>query len=210
MGGVVSQSIPNFLNGMSQQTPSQRGINQGQDQVNLQNNIVDGLSKRPPLEYVATLDGTNVFPNTTKIWNIQRDTDNRYMCAFYDNGVRVFDLLGNEKTVSYPDGNTYLNSTNPKNDFRMVNIADYTFVVNKSIIPTADTTLSAAKVKEFHVYCKSTNYGREYKVGVNHPDIVTAGITEGYEVIFQVPTGSVAATDSKFRDTNKITDIIAV
>ena len=71
MGGVVSQSIPNFLNGMSQQTPSQRGINQGQDQVNLQNNIVDGLSKRPPLEYVATLDGTNVFPNTTKIWNIQ-------------------------------------------------------------------------------------------------------------------------------------------
>ena len=104
MGGVVSQSIPNFLNGMSQQTPSQRGINQGQDQVNLQNNIVDGLSKRRPLEYVATLDGTNVFPNTTKIWNIQRDTNNRYMCAFYDNGVRVFDLLGNEKTVSYPDG----------------------------------------------------------------------------------------------------------
>ena len=49
MGGVVSQSIPNFLNGMSQQTPSQRGINQGQDQVNFQNNIVDGLSKRPPL-----------------------------------------------------------------------------------------------------------------------------------------------------------------
>ena len=41
MGGVVSQSIPNFLNGMSQQTPSQRGINQGQDQVNLQNNIAD-------------------------------------------------------------------------------------------------------------------------------------------------------------------------
>ena len=27
MGSVVSQSIPNFLNGMSQQTPTQRGIN---------------------------------------------------------------------------------------------------------------------------------------------------------------------------------------
>ena len=208
MGGVVSQSIPNFLNGMSQQTPSQRGINQGQDQVNLQNNIVDGLSKRPPLEYVATLDGTNVFPNTTKIWNIQRDSSNRYMCAFYDNGVRVFDLLGNEKTVDYPDGNTYLNSTNPKNDFRMVNIADYTFVVNKSITPTADSSTSAAKIEEFHVYCKATNYGREYKVGVNHPDIVTAGITEGYEVIFQIPTGNDASTDSKFRDTNKIIDIL--
>ena len=72
MGQVISQSVPNFLNGMSQQTPSQRGINQGQDQVNCQNNIVDGLSKRPPLEYVATLDSTNVFPNTAKIWSIQR------------------------------------------------------------------------------------------------------------------------------------------
>ena len=203
MGGVVSQSIPNFLNGMSQQTPSQRGINQGQDQVNFQNNIVDGLSKRPPLEYVATLDSTNVFPNTTKIWNIQRDESNRYICAFYDNGVKVYDLAGNEKTVSYPNGNTYLNTTNPKADFRMVNIADYTFVVNKSIIPTADTNLSAAKIEEFHVYCKSTNYGREYKVALKHEDWAYE-----VEVVFQIPTGNDASTDSKYRDTNKIVDIL--
>ena len=39
MGSVVSQVIPNFLNGMSQQTPTQRGINQGEDQINLQNSI---------------------------------------------------------------------------------------------------------------------------------------------------------------------------
>jgi len=201
--GVVSQSIPNFLNGMSQQTPSQRGINQGKDQINCQNNIVDGLSKRPALEYVATLDAANVFPNTTKIWNIQRDESNRYICAFYDNGVKVYDLAGNEKTVSYPDGNTYLNTTNPKADFRMVNIADYTFVVNKSIVPTADTTLSAAKLEEFHVYCKSTNYGREYKVALEHEDWAYE-----VEVIFQVPTGNSAATDSKYRDTNKIVDIL--
>ena len=203
MGGVVSQSIPNFLNGMSQQTPSQRGINQGQDQVNFQNNIVDGLSKRPPLEYVATLDATNVFPNTTKIWNIQRDESNRYICAFYDNGVKVYDLAGNEKTVTYPNGNTYLNTTNPKADFRMVNIADYTFVVNKSIIPTADTNLSAAKLEEFHVYCKSTNYGREYKVALKHEDWAYE-----VEVVFQIPTGNDASTDSKYRDTNKIVDIL--
>jgi len=203
MGQVISQSIPNFLNGMSQQTASQRGINQGQDQVNCQNNIVDGLSKRPPLEYVATLDSTNVFPNTAKIWSIQRDASNRYLVAFYDNGVKVYDLAGNEKTVSYPNGNTYLNSTNPKNDFRMVNIADFTFIVNKSIIPAADSTTTAAKIEEFHIYCKSTNYGREYKVALKHEDWA-------YEIecIFQIPTGNDASTDSKYRDTNKITDIL--
>ena len=59
---VVSQTIPNFLNGLSEQSPTQRGINQGTDQINYQNNIVEGLTKRPPLEYIATLDQTMSFP----------------------------------------------------------------------------------------------------------------------------------------------------
>ena len=92
MGGVVSQSIPNFLNGMSQQTPTQRGINQGEDQVNFANNIVDGLSKRPPLDFIATLDNTNLYPNTTKFWSIQRDVDNQFIVAFYNGGIKVWDL----------------------------------------------------------------------------------------------------------------------
>ena len=75
---VVSQSIPNFLNGISQQTPTQRGINQGEDQVNCSNSVVDGLTKRPPLEYVATLDASNLLPNTAKTWSIQRDESNRW------------------------------------------------------------------------------------------------------------------------------------
>jgi hypothetical protein len=142
---VVSQSIPNFLNGISQQTPTQRGINQGEEQINCQNNIIKGLGKRPPSEYIATLDATNVFPNTTKIWSIQRDENNKYMAAFYNGGVRVFDLQGNEKTVSYPDGTSYLTTTNPKDDLKMVNIADYTFVSNKSITPAQSGTTTAAK-----------------------------------------------------------------
>jgi hypothetical protein len=128
MGGVVSQSIPNFLNGISQQTPTQRGINQGEEQLNLQNNIVDGLSKRPSFEYSATIDSTNVFPNTTKFWSIQRDVNNQYMVALYNGGIRVWDLDGNEKPVTIASGSSYLTSTNPKADFRMVNIADYTLI----------------------------------------------------------------------------------
>ena len=88
MGGVVSQSIPNFLNGLSQQTPTQRGINQGEDQVNFANNIVDGLSKRPPLDYVSNLDGTNLYPNTTKF------------CLRYDhadNKIRLYNITGDNE-----------------------------------------------------------------------------------------------------------------
>jgi len=203
MGSVVSQSIPNFLNGLSQQTPTQRGINQGEDQVNLQNGLVDGLSKRPPLDFVATLDSSNIYSNKTKFWQIQRDADNQYIVALYNGGIKVFDLQGNEKTVTVASGSSYLTSTNPRENFKLVNIADYTFIANTATTVAADSTTSAAKVEEFLIVCKLTNYGREYKVALKHPSMA-----QELEVVFQLPSGNDASTDSKFRDTNKITDIL--
>ena len=203
MGSVVSQSIPNFLNGMSQQTPTQRGINQGEDQVNLQNGLVDGLSKRPPLDFVKTIDSSNIYSNKTKFWQIQRDADNQYIVALYNGGVKVFDLDGTEKTVTIQSGSSYLTSTNPRENFKLVNIADFTFLANTGITVAADSTTSAAKVEEFLIVCKLTNYGREYKVALKHPNMA-----QELEVVFQLPSGNDASTDSKFRDTNKITDIL--
>ena len=203
MGSVVSQSIPNFLNGMSQQTPTQRGINQGEDQINLQNGLVDGLAKRPPLDYIATLDSSNIYSNKTKFWSIQRDATNQYIVVLFNGGIKVFDLAGNEKTVTIASGSSYLTSTNPRENFKLVNVADYTFIANTNTTVTADSTTSAAKVEEFLIVCKLTNYGREYKVALKHPSMA-----QELEVIFQLPTGNDAATDAKFRDTNKITDIL--
>ena len=203
MGGVVSQSIPNFLNGISQQTPTQRGINQGEEQVNLQNNIVDGLSKRPSFDYVATLDATNVFPNTTKFWSIQRDFNNQFMVAVYNGGVKVWDLNGNEKPVTIASGASYLTSTNPKQDFRMVNIADYTFIANKSKTVLADTSTSPAKIEEFYIVVATTNYGREYAVTVKHPNMAY-----GIKATLQLPTGSNATHDATYRDTAHVADIL--
>ena len=203
MGGVVSQSIPNFLNGISQQTPTQRGINQGEEQVNLQNNIVDGLSKRPSFDYIATLDATNVFPNTTKFWSIQRDKENQYMVAFYNGGVKVWDLDGNSLPVTIASGASYLTSSNPKSDFKLVNIADYTFIANKSKTVLADTTTSASKIEEFYINVVTTNYGREYAVTVQHPNMSYA-----VKSSLQLPTGSNLNHDAVFRDTSHVADIL--
>ena len=203
MGGVVSQSIPNFLNGISQQTPTQRGINQAEEQVNLQNNIVDGLSKRPAFEYIDTIDATNVFPNTVKFWSIQRDKNNQFVVIFYNGGVKVYDLDGNEKPVTIASGASYLTSTNPKADFKLVNIADYTFVANKQTTVLADTNTSAAKIEEFYINVVTSNYGREYAVTVQHPNMSYA-----VKSSLQMPSGSNLNHDAVFRDTAHIADIL--
>ena len=53
------------------------------------------------------------------------------------------------------------------------------------------------------MFVNLTNYGREYKVALKHPNMA-----QELEVIFQLPSGNDASTDAKFRDTNKITDIL--
>jgi hypothetical protein len=157
-------------------------------------NIVEGLSKRPSLDYVATLDSTNLYPNTTKFWQIQRDEANQYIVALYNGGVKVWDLQGNAKTVTVQSGSSYLTSTNPKANFKLVNVADFTFIANTATTVTADSTNTAAKVEEFLINVKLTNYGREYKVALKHPNMA-----QELEVQFQLPTGNDASTDTRFK-----------
>ena len=200
---VISQSIPNLINGVSQQTATQRNITQAELQENAQSRLVEGLSKRPSLDYSATLDSTNVYPTNAAIHGVQRDADNAYITAFTNGAVKVWNLSGVNKTVTYPNGTGYLASTNPKEHFKFVTVADYTFVVNKSITPAMAAATSAVKIERGLVYVKQSNYGRSYEVKVKHPSM-------SYEigVEFQMPSGNDYSTDAAFRDTKKIADIL--
>ena len=53
---LVSKSIPNFINGISQQPPSLRLASQGEVQENGYSDIVDGLKKRPPTKFLRKLN----------------------------------------------------------------------------------------------------------------------------------------------------------
>ena len=57
--GLVSKSIPNLINGISQQPPSLRLPTQGEVQENGLSDVVDGLKKRPPTKFVNKLLRTN-------------------------------------------------------------------------------------------------------------------------------------------------------
>ena len=48
---LISTSIPNLINGVSQQPPSIRLVTQAEKQENGLSSVVDGLTKRPPTEH---------------------------------------------------------------------------------------------------------------------------------------------------------------
>lgn len=181
---LTSARLPNLMNGVSQQAVNMRLPSQAEVQVNAMSSIVEGTGKRPPLKHVAKLiDGQvgNVFTHT-----INRDTSERYTVVVSDESLKVFDLEGGEKTVTYPDGTAYLASADPKADFRAVTVADHTFIVNTSVTVAEGTTLSPKRTRAL-VFIKAVAYGVTYKVTVDGTEVASYK-TEEADVATVAPT----------------------
>ena len=144
---LVSRTIPNLVQGVSQQPEVLRLNSQASEQINGFSSVVEGLKKRPNTNYVAKLSATS-FGNAY-IHNINRDANERYVVAITNGSIAVYDILGNAKTVVNQTGATnYLTSSNPKQDFTCMTVADYTFIVNKNTNIQMDSTTSGAKVEQ--------------------------------------------------------------
>ena len=120
--------IPSILNGVSRQPPILRASDQNEDELNTWSSMSQGLSKRPPSEFVAKI--TSNVSTDAHIHYINRDTSERYCVIIESGGIKVFDVAtGDEKTVNAPHGYGYLSGST---DFRAVTVADYTFIVNSN------------------------------------------------------------------------------
>jgi hypothetical protein len=162
---LISQSIPNLANGVSQQPFTLRLASQAEVQENGLSTTSQGLRKRPPTKHLKKiLSGT--FTNSA-IHTINRDENERYVVVITNGDLKVFDLAGNEKTVSFPNGKAYLTAADPTNAFRAVTVADYTFLVNKTITVTAGTSTATARPFEALVNVKIGNYGKTYAILLN-------------------------------------------
>jgi hypothetical protein len=129
---LINKSIPSLFNGVSQQPPTLRHDTQAEVCENAYPTIATGLRKRPPLTYLALLSRSVI--SNAYVHIINRDTTERYAVFTTNGNIQVFSLLdGTPRTVAFPGGSAYLASSSPLSDFEMVTVADYTFVLNKSV-----------------------------------------------------------------------------
>jgi len=161
---LISTSIPNLLNGVSQQPDTIRLPNQAEIQENGLSDVVSGLGKRPPTVHVAKLN-SDTFENS-KIHFINRDSTERYTVLINNGSIKVYDLNGTQKTVVSPSL-TYLTTTNPLEDINLVTVADYTFIVNKTITVSKSGTTSAVRPAEAIFYVKNGQYLTTYKIDID-------------------------------------------
>lgn len=162
---LISSSIPNFVNGVSQQPFTLRLSSQGELQENALSTVSQGLKKRPPTQHLKKIQSSplgNCFIHT-----INRDLTERYVTVITNGDLKVYDLAGNEKTVAFPNGKSYLSATTPSASFSAVTVADYTFIVNKTKVVTQSSSLSASRPYEALINVKAGNYGKTYQILIN-------------------------------------------
>ena len=187
---LVSSTIPNLANGVSQQAPSVRLNSQGEEQVNCLSSIISGLRTRPPTELLATLIASGVVGTDYFIHTINRDVDERYIVLSDNSTLRVFGFDGTEYTVNTPSGTAYLSTGNPVTDFKSVTIADYTFLLNKTVEVETNPASSTVYHPEAIVHCKQGNYVTDYIIYID--DVEQAKYTTGDTDKAQLKTNNIA------------------
>lgn len=138
---LVSRNIPSLLNGVSQQPPSLRQASQCEQMVNGYPSLSDGLIKRAPSYYIATLTGTAY--GSAFVTTLDYGGTDQFFLVLVDTDLFIFDTDGNSETVSFPDGKTYLNVTDPVTDFAVVAVEDVAYITNKTIIVDYDGATTA-------------------------------------------------------------------
>ena len=174
---LYSQSVKNLVAGISQQPSILRLPEQLDVQINGFSTEVGGLQKRPPTLLTKTLYQDIGTPKNSLIHWVNRDVTERYSIHFTGSGIRVFTLDGTEKQVTIPDNlKPYITSVNPRKDLRVVTLADYTFILNRTISTAMDSTKKSEALIPGGIVCvKNGQYGRTYNVLI---DGVSVGSTK--------------------------------
>ncbi len=225
----VSGSIPNLINGVSQQPPSLRLESQCEEQINGLSDVVTGLSKRPPTELLSTLKTGDPLGTTyidpaelakAYVHTYKRSAVEQYAVVVvpdeitpkvyvydkegqlrYDAGVGSWDASG-VLISSNTDSTVYLTTTDGLANFKSTSVSDRTYLVNRSVTVAKDTTIfNPARPNEALFFLKQANYNKSYEAILKVAD----GADENVTLSSSIPTGSASGA----ADTLQTSRIIA-
>ena len=193
---LISSSIPNLINGVSQQPAALRLASQCEQMVNCMPSPVEGLKKRPPAQHIAKLFSGSAGATRPFTTIVDRDGAIKYLVLIQDNAIKVFGLDGSAKTVTTPDGTSYLDiAGEPSSTFRVASVADYMFIVNREKTVAMSATTSPTWGTKSMVFIRSAEYATTYSITVN-------STTVSYETL---PAGGKRISASYSRSSNTVT-----
>ena len=186
----VTQTIPNFTAGISQQPDEYKIPGQVKDMVNALPDVTQGLIKRPAGKFVASLsDGTKNSSSNGKWFHYYRDENEQYIGQVHRDGtVRMWECvevkgpLGNTihqagAEINVVDATTlsgaakYLYHTSDE-DIQTLTLNDFTYLNNRTKTVEMDslTEPDVNYKKEVFIELKSISYAKQYSLNIFDQD----------------------------------------
>ena len=194
---LITEQISNLINGVSQQPPSLRLASQCETQENGLVTIAEGLKKRPPLEFIAKL--SNKTDTDANVHFINRDENERFVVTitsdqfstdfssdFSGAEMEVWDLDGVSKSVSGATGDvlTYFTTSNARDNLKLFTVADFTFLLNKTVATAKSTTLGDTRDPEGIIFLKQATNAATMKVFVDGTEV--SAVTSSNDAATQI------------------------
>ena len=205
----ITQTIPNYMGGMSEQPDQLKRPGQVKSILNGIPDVTYGLYKRPGSKRVAQLTttkyGTSAIPSGGSWFHYYRDaSEGAYVGQVDNNGkIRIWSCKdGSEKNVWYVTDNTTFNSGTAAHtsitsyltpstvdgvvqteDIQALTINDSTFLNNRTkVVGTTGTTDTSPDSHFAYVELQKAENGRQYGLNVNDTGNNTQTITRATRV----------------------------
>lgn len=170
----VTQRIPNFLGGVSQQIDTLKRTNQLRVCLNAYPDATFGLIKRSGGRFVAELKnagGTLYAPgffDNGKWFSIFRDKTEQYVGVIKGSGIYIWDIqTGAPKTVTMVgSAASYLTGTKPQ-DYHLLSINDFTYITNRTRTVTQQTPPAAWVNNKAFLSLRAIVSNSSYRVTIN-------------------------------------------
>ena len=174
---AVTQTIPNFLGGISTQTDQKKVPGQLTEALNAYPDPTFGMLKRNGTRFIRTLNKADGTPFTdAELDNgswffIQRDSLEVYFGCIKDQNIYVWNAVTGVFCSVTNNGASYLTTTDTPSTYHFRSVQDTTVITNRSVAPQLQpkpTNYGARKVGE--VVLKVVEYSANYTVTINGTD----------------------------------------
>lgn len=166
---LSSFTIPNLIQGVSQQAAAQRRDTQCESQHDCINSPVEGCVARPGARVLKVLPGKSWLGR--QFYDIRRDKNEHYLVMAGGGELEVLDLKdGTECTVTKdPSSLVYLGTSGPPRDNLVAaTIDDHTFIANREAVPEMTADLSPWHEQEAVFHFRAGAYSTTYGIALIH------------------------------------------
>lgn len=182
---LINTSLPNLVQGVSQQPSTMRFEGQCEEQINALSSVSDGLKKRPNTRYVKNLVSSAIDEGAF-VHFINRDKNERYVVIINNNTIQAFDLvaggypvtIGGSSSVAIGSSDyLYLGgSKKPADYIKALTVGDNTFLLNTDktvgrLTGTNDKSpshTSSAATNKALIFVKQGHVKARYSVKIKH------------------------------------------